>query len=74
MLVKTVLSVSDMGYKASIIFKDCCVPDIQKMNSDKIVVTVQTGCAWRLKTAQSIHLREKNIAGPTERSKTRMRF
>jgi hypothetical protein len=35
------------------------------MKSDKIVVTVQTGCAWSLKSAQIIHLREKNIAVPT---------
>jgi hypothetical protein len=35
------------------------------MKSDTIVVTVQTGCAWGLKSAQIIHLREKNIAVPT---------
>ena len=44
MLVKTVLSVSDMVYNVSIIYKGCCVLDTQKMKSDKIVVTVQTGC------------------------------
>ena len=32
-------------------------------------VTVQTGCSRRSLTAQSIHLREKSIAGPTERPK-----
>jgi hypothetical protein len=31
-------------------------------------VTVQTGCSCCSLSAQSIHLREKNIAGPTERS------
>ena len=29
---------------------------------------VQTGCSCTSFPAQSIHLREKNIAGPTERS------
>ena len=32
-------------------------------------VTVQTGCYYSSLTAQSIHLREKSIAGPTERPK-----
>ncbi len=32
-------------------------------------VTVQTGCYDSSLTAQSIHLREKSIAGPTERPK-----
>ena len=33
------------------------------------MVTVQTGCAESTSPAESIHLREKNIAGPTERSR-----
>ena len=33
-------------------------------------VTVQTGCSYVTFQAQSIHLREKNIVGPTERSKS----
>ena len=37
-------------------------------------VTVQTGCIRRSLTAQSIHLREKNIVGPTERSKNAKHF
>ena len=28
-------------------------------------ITVQTGCSYTSLLAQSIHLREKNIAGPT---------
>ena len=35
----------------------------------KKMVTVQTGCAESTSPAESIHLREKNIAGPTERSR-----
>ena len=35
------------------------------------MVTVQTGCAESTSPAESIHLREKNIAGPTERSRKR---
>ena len=34
-----------------------------------MTVTVQTGCAKSTSPAESIHLREKNIAGPTERSR-----
>ncbi len=37
-------------------------------------VTVQTGCSRSSLTAQSIHLREKNIVGPTERSKNAKHF
>jgi hypothetical protein len=37
-------------------------------------VTVQTGCSYVMFQAQSIHLREKNIVGPTERSKKRELF
>ena len=33
-------------------------------------ITVQTGCSHITLLAQSIHLREKNIAGPTERPKS----
>ena len=33
-------------------------------------ITVQTGCSYTSLLAQSIHLREKNIAGPTERPKS----
>ena len=33
-------------------------------------ITVQTGCSYISLLAQSIHLREKNIAGPTERPKS----
>jgi hypothetical protein len=33
-------------------------------------VTVQTGSCYSSLTAQSIHLREKSIAGPTERPKS----
>ena len=33
---------------------------------------VQTGCSCTSFPAQSIHLREKNIAGPTERSAMHM--
>jgi len=32
-----------------------------------VAVTVQTGCTKSTSPAASIHLREKNIAGPTER-------
>ena len=32
------------------------------------VATIQTGCSYTPSPAKSIHLREKNIAGPTERS------
>ena len=33
------------------------------------MVTVQKGCTNSMSPAESIHLREKNIAGPTERSR-----
>jgi len=33
------------------------------------IETVQTGCAKVASLAESIHLHEKNIAGPTERSR-----
>ena len=38
--------------------------------ADQTYVTVQTGCYCITFPAQSIHLREKSIAGPTERSKS----
>ena len=34
-----------------------------------LMVTVQKGCTNSMSPAESIHLREKNIAGPTERSR-----
>ena len=40
----------------------------------RVDLTVQTGCYRSSFTVQSIHLREKNIASPTERSKTRSVF
>ena len=36
------------------------------------VATIQTGCSYTPSPAKSIHLREKNIAGPTERSAMHM--
>ena len=42
---------------------------VQFLDSGLWCVTVQTGCSRRSLTAQSIHLREKSIAGPTERPK-----
>ena len=39
---------------------------VQFLDSGLWSVTVQTGCSRRSLTAQSIHLREKSIAGPTE--------
>ena len=35
-------------------------------------VTLQTGCICSTLPEQIIHLREKNIAGPTERSRRRL--
>ena len=43
---------------------------VQFLDSGLWCVTVQTGCSRRSLTAQSIHLREKSIAGPTERPKS----
>ena len=38
--------------------------------ADQAYVTVQTGCYYITLPAQSIHLHEKSIAGPTERPKS----
>ena len=43
---------------------------VQFLESGIWCVTVQTGCYYSSSTAQSIHLREKSIAGPTERPKS----
>ena len=42
---------------------------VQLLDRGLWCVTVQTGCSHGSLTAQSIHLREKSIAGPTERPK-----
>ena len=47
---------------------------VQFLDNGLWCVTVQTGCSSSSLTAQSIHLREKNIVGPTERSKNAKHF